>query len=290
MIVVRYTAADPRGQANWFQHELRSDDLVLIRECHTGGIVDETLVPEQADGWSGIRYLLDGPVVARAPGRCVELRQGDAFASSTVGTAPVRSLTMTTDVLHILWRRDSSVGRSISSSAKLRFSPLTDASLRRVVAALAADDRNAPCPSTTVHEVLVALRAEGLPVTPPTVDWAHPTALEDHAVAHAIERVAFPLSSRPMSVDLARELGVGEHHALRRANQYFRRFHLCARSWREYLRGQRVALGAFFMGRPEARTDRVARLLGFQSPTSFCHAFLAAGLASPREVQRELLA
>ncbi len=288
VIVVRYTARGPSGGGLWVQHELRSEDLVVIREVHRGGIVDETLAPERADGWAGVRYLLEGPGVACLPDRSVDLRAEDAIVCSKVGRAPVRSLTMTTDVLHIVWRRDSAIGASVPQDVKLAFSPLTRASLRRVVESLAAEDQGAG-PFGAIREALLALRSEGLPVAPPPANGHHSASVNDYAVARALERVAFPLSTRPMSIDLSRALGVGEYHALRLANRYFRCFHLCVRSWRDYLKGQRVALGAFFMGRPGARTDEVARALGFQSPTSFCHAFLSAGLPSPQKVQRSLL-
>ena len=76
----------------------------------------------------------------------------------------------------------------------------------------------------------------------------------------------------------------------RRANDHFRRFHISVSSWRQYVQGMRVGLGSFFMSQRRARTEHVSRLLGFGSPTSFCHAFHDAGLPSPLAVQRQLLA
>lgn len=284
MILVRYTAAGPREGARWFQHELRSDDLIVIRDCHRGGILDETLLPEGATGWAGVRCVLEGPVAVHRPGGTTDLHPGDVFVSPIAGSAPVRSLTSVTDVLHIVWRCEGAGGSAIAGEDALSLSPQTRASLRALVDALATDD--AP-PLHALDDSLAALRAEGIPVRGPS---SVGTPGGEEEVARALERVMFPLSSQPMSVDLARALGVGEHHALRRVNQYFQRFHLSTRSWRDYLRGQRLALGAFFMGRPDATTEEVACALGFRSPTSFCHAFQDAGLPSPRALQQALLA
>lgn len=291
MIFVRYELGDPSVGARWEQQELRGDDLVVIRERHEGAFFDESLAIERATGWGHLRYVLDGPLVTRGAAPAVELRAQDALVSAAVGDAPVRALTTSTDVLHVAWRAGSDLARALrpASGTRLGLSPLSHASLRQVAESLRDADPGSTSPLRATRAMLEALRAEGLPFDPSALAAARPVLADEHEVARALERVTFPLSRHPTSVDLARALGVTESHALRRVNRYFRRFHRCVGSWRDYLRGQRVMLGAFFMARRDARTESVARVLGFRSPTSFCHAFDAAGLPSPRVLQRALV-
>jgi transcriptional regulator GlxA family with amidase domain len=136
-------------------------------------------------------------------------------------------------------------------------------------------------------EALRVFRASGVPFGSDAEDHvANDVAPEAHAFAQALESTANRLGDQPMAVDLARALGVGQRQALRRAHDHFRAFHLTVTTWREYMLGVRLAMGAFFSAAPGARTDAVSRLVGFGSPVSFCHALHAAGLPSPQELQR----
>jgi hypothetical protein len=89
-----------------------------------------------------------------------------------------------------------------------------------------------------------------------------------------------------MAVDLAAALGVGERQALRRANDHFHAFHLTISTWRQYVSGIRLAVGAFFMTAPGAKIEEVSERIGFRTPTSFWHALHDAGLPSPQKLQR----
>jgi AraC-like DNA-binding protein len=167
------------------------------------------------------------------------------------------------------------------------------AKLRQLADALGDGNAVPGAVASAAGEVIAALRAEGFPLRATAyaaLTGAQANDMAEQHLANAVERSLTPLSSQPTSVDLSRALGVGEHHALRRANGLFRRFYFSVAGWREYLRRRRIDLGAFFMGRPDARTEDVAHVLGFRSPTSFCHAFQAASLPSPRAVQDHLLA
>lgn len=195
-------------------------------------------------------------------------------------------LTRESDVLIVGWRT-TGVGAPLAHDVRLAPSKAAVSRLRCLATLLA--DRDAPPASldTAASEVVEALRAEGFPLVADAVPAADAAT---RRLASAVESSLRSFASQPTSADLADALGVGEHHALRRANAWFRRFYFSVNGWREYLRVRRLDLGAFFMGRPDARTEDVARTLGFRSPTSFCHAFKAGGLPSPRAVQSWLLA
>ena len=290
MIIIRHRARGPSGGAVWTQDELRGPDLVFVRSRYEGAQRDETFCPETAEGCSSIRFVLGGPMVVRAGVGTADLRQGQLYASATHGTAAARALTPKTDLLVIGWRRGTGAGGTIAHDVRLGPSPLTTARLHRLADALADVDATRSCVCTAADDVIAALRAEGFPFLPTASLSDLRNDTPEQRLAEAVEQSLAPLSSQPSSVDLSRALGVGEHHALRRTNEHFRQFYFSVRGWREYLRRRRIDLGAFFMGRPDARTEDVARALGFRSPTSFCHAFQAAGLPSPRAVQHHLLA
>jgi hypothetical protein len=136
-------------------------------------------------------------------------------------------------------------------------------------------------------DMLGVLRASGVPFEPDAERAVvHDVSVEAHAFARALESTVNRLSVQPMALDLAKELGVGERQALRRANDHFRAFHLTVTNWRDYMLGVRLAMGAFFSAAPGAQTAVVSKLAGFGSPVSFCHALRAAGLPSPQELQR----
>lgn len=286
MLIVRHHVRGPSGEATWLQEELRSPDLVFVRSRYSGARRDETFSSERAEGCSSIRVVLEGPLVAHVDGSPVDVREGELVASAIHGTCRARTLEPHSDVLIVGWR-NRGVGDPFVRDVRLALSTGAMSTLRRLAEALA--DRAAPTESldAAASDVVDVLRAEGFPLSPEAVPAAD---AETRRLAAAVESSLASFATQPTSLDLSRALGVGEHHALRRANAWFRRFYFSVHGWREYLRVRRLDLGAFFMGRPGARTEDVARALGFRSPTSFCHAFQTAGLPSPRAVQSLLLA
>ncbi len=289
MLHLRHTLGDPQLGASFVQDELRTHDLVVLRVRHDGGIADDALertVTTVRAGWSMVRFVVEGPVLVRDGAHGIAVERGEAFASSEWGSAPARSLTTASETLLFAWRSGGSLGPSLPHDGLLRLSPTARNGLFDLAHAMAARE-----PASTVRATRAAaaiFSAAGLPL-----DAAAPLAAaprSSHDFARALERVLFPMTSQPMAVDLARALGVCERQALRRANDHFRRFHISVSSWRQYVQGMRVGLGSFFMSQRRARTEHVSRLLGFGSPTSFCHAFHDAGLPSPLAVQRQLLA
>lgn len=285
MLLVRRTFDDGREGCRWTHEALRDEDFVIVRERHRGGVFDETLVPEAGTACAALRYVLHGRLFAHAAHGGVELRAGDLLLSSMYGGAPVRSLTMDADTIQIVWRCGGPAGTALPHDARLRLSFDANARFLRLAESLSHGDRFSAIEASV--DVLDVLRATGVPLDSIALRASEVT-VDTRDTARAIER-AFPLSSHPTSLDLARALGICEPHALRRTNAHFRRYYRCVPSWREYLRNTRLYVGAFFMGRPGARTEDVARALGFRSPTSFCHAFEAGGLRSPQRVQRDLL-
>ena len=136
-------------------------------------------------------------------------------------------------------------------------------------------------------DVLDVLRASGAPLERDAIaSIARDVPDQAHAFARALERSFGREGEQPMAVDLSRELGVGERQIHRRASDHFRRFHLSVSSWREYVTGIRISVGTFLMSAPDARSESVARYLGYSSPSAFCHALRDHDLPSPQAIQR----
>lgn len=275
MIVLRHAMSDPQHGGVWRQDEIRGEDLIIVRERQRGAIVDERIVPERVEGWSAARLVLDGPLTTAAG----DLREGDVLLTPAYGDVPARTLDDVLDTITIIWRSNGAVGGPLASADRVRLSPLALRSLQRLAQSLSDDD---------ALDALDALRAAGVPIA--RDPFIAPPTRDEIEVAQAVERVLLPLSNQPMTVDLARALGVCERHAARRVNAYFSRYYRSLTTWREYVRGIRVLLGTFFIAQPKATTESVSRLLGFSSPTSFCHAFRDAALPPPMTVKRALAA
>ena len=275
----------PETGAVFTQHELRDNDLIVIRTVHAGGRNDDALeqvMTTEGSEWSGMRFVVDGPLLVRHGAGATVVSPGEAFASPAWRDAAARSLTDRSDVLAIVWR--SPGPRVIGGHGLVTLTPPARAGLLRLAGTIA--ERDTASAVWAAREAIACLRAVGILVN--EVSRA-PLPPPDHAFARALERTFFPMTSCPMAIDLARALGVGERQALRRANAFFRHYYASGSTWRDYVRVMRVGLGTFFMSHPQARTEHVSRLLGFASPTSFCHALHEAGLPSPRAVRRALL-
>jgi hypothetical protein len=133
------------------------------------------------------------------------------------------------------------------------------------------------------------LRAEGLPFDPvgasdlvESVDPLMPRL--SAAMGDALSR----LSGNPASVDLEDAFGASRSTIGRLVDAFLRRYRLNGRSWRPFRDRWRLVGGAVLMSAPGARTEEIARAVGFGSSNAFCHAFAQAGLPSPGRVRAVL--
>lgn len=274
---------DPLSGALWTQDELRTEDLVVVRATHHGGQHDdgvERAVTTGGSSHAAVQFFLEGPHQLRQNAHDIEIAGGTVSASHDLRASVSRSMSHRSDVLVLAWRKESALGRALAHDDLLDLSPKGRAALAQLAHAMRANDR----PVDALRNALAALAAAGVPVDP-NVRFAPPTAGEIE-VARAIEATVFPLTARPMAVDLARALGVGERQTLRRVNTFIAKYYASGSTWRGYVHAMRIGLSAFFMSHPRATTEHVSQLLGFSSPTSFCHALQLAGLPSPSAMQR----
>ncbi|XXY44974.1 hypothetical protein WME91_33740 [Sorangium sp. So ce269] len=285
MLYLHHTCEQPSTRQKFVQEELRSAALhLLLRHCD-GGIYDERfdLLPSGIGPCMDLLLVVRGRAAVRSPGGVIELQEGEGWLSPRLHAAPARSLAPGTSLLHLLWRPGGPAGDGLPDGGLVRVAPGTWTTLRPGP----PGDRQS---ALRFGERLAAeLRGQGVPLAPDAFEAAGASIEPAHATfARALQQVLFPLSARPMAVDLARALGCSERHALRIANRYFGLYHLTVCNWREYVHRMRLGMGLLFMSDKSSRTDQVSALLGFASPVTFCHALQAAGLPSPGAVRETL--
>lgn len=171
---------------------------------------------------------------------------------------------------------------------------LAPASLRRLkaVAAPWLDDSEAhgvALPSQAA-ELLAILRSEGLPLSA-----ASPEELRDdipereRRLLLALDRNLSAQRHQPTLQDLQDELDMSERHIRRLLLEVQERYGFpTGKGWRDHLRGWRLPVAAALMSVKQARTEDVAKMLGFSSPAVFCDVMARAGLPSPRSISDAL--
>jgi len=150
-----------------------------------------------------------------------------------------------------------------------------------LAAALEAS-RDGVTASALLADILSLLRAQGAPFAPISPDdLIEPVTSSVVRLARALDTVLSELATGPALVDLDSALGLSIRQINRVITQFNRRYGFNALGWRDTRNRRRLLVGASMMTAPGARTELVARAMGYSSPTGFCHAFGLAGLPSP---------
>ncbi len=141
---------------------------------------------------------------------------------------------------------------------------------------------NAATASLVLADIVSLLRAQGAPFTRAGAkDLVEPVADPVVRLGRALDVVLSRLAQAPALVDLDTALGLSVRHMNRVITQFNRRYGFNSLGWRDTRNRRRLLVGATMMTAPGARTELVARAMGYSSPTGFCHALGLAGLPSP---------
>lgn len=136
--------------------------------------------------------------------------------------------------------------------------------------------------SLLLAEVVALLRAFGGPFDPVRAgDLIEPVTAPVVRLSRALDAVLSSLERSPTMVDLDDVLELSARQINRAVAQFNERYGFNASGWRDTRNRRRLLVGATMMTAPGAKTELVARAMGYASPTSFCHAFDDAGLPSP---------
>jgi hypothetical protein len=135
---------------------------------------------------------------------------------------------------------------------------------------------------TILAEVLALLRAEGAPFADLSAhNLIETTPNPVIRLSHALDVVLSRLEQGPGLVDLDAALGLSPRQINRVVTEFNRRYGFNSLGWRDTRNRRRLLVGATMMTAPDARTELVARAMGYSSPTGFCHALALADLPSP---------
>jgi hypothetical protein len=100
-------------------------------------------------------------------------------------------------------------------------------------------------------------------------------------LSRALDDALSRLDGGPMLVDLEATLKLSQRQIHRIVTRFNRDYGFNSGGWRDTVSRRRLLVGSSLMTAPGARTDTIARALGYASPTGFCHALALADLPSP---------
>jgi hypothetical protein len=151
--------------------------------------------------------------------------------------------------------------------------------------ALARDLAGCAEPAAAMHhtaELIARLRACGAPLDRVGAGaLVEPVPESTRRLSGALDAALSDLAGAPMLVDLGGALGLSPRQLNRVVAAFNARYGYNSLGWRDTRNRRRLLVGASMMTAPGARTDGVARRMGYASPTGFCHALAEAGMPSP---------
>lgn len=226
-----------------------------------------------------ISILISGEARADENGKRVWLGAGDFTvsdggakrgASGAYSGGTLRQLLVEWDpaVFGVAYDRDLEAN---SVSAKDR-SGLEAAALRAISEPTSADG---------MIEVVDLLRAIGLPLERMDAGELRPGSAITRALHQSIAQHLSNLQRFPSIDDVANDLRWNQRRIHRAIKALGETYVLHWSDWRTVLHIHRMMSATRLLSAPGATTEMVARLTGFRSPTSLCHAFAKAGLPSP---------
>jgi hypothetical protein len=131
-------------------------------------------------------------------------------------------------------------------------------------------------------ELLDVLRSVGASLArAPAGSLVEATGAQTKRLSRALDTVLSHLAAGPALTDLDELLALSPRQMNRVVAGFNERYGFNSAGWRDTRNRRRLLVGATMMTAAGARTELVARAMGYASPTSFCHAFDLANLPSP---------
>jgi AraC-like DNA-binding protein len=265
----------------------------VIRLVELKGVMDDERLGSPAVGRgieearARLTLVLAGRLCVWARDRAWELGAGEG--ALVVPLSLMSSAGGPCVVVELDWALDSQV----PSASFLRLSPGLSGSAWEVARALGAagSGEGAPPFARAAAGLTARLRAAGIDV-PLHRGVEHDAA--GQRVIDALDGALSRLDLHPQSVDLEARLGCSRWTLTRVLHQFHTTYGVCGigggtdwRSVRDFARLQ----GARILSTQEgASLGAVARSVGYRSTEAMCHAFANAGLPSPGQVRRSILA
>ncbi|CAN5253977.1 hypothetical protein BH09MYX1_BH09MYX1_67450 [soil metagenome] len=238
-----------------------------------------------------ISIVLAGRARAEENGRRVWLSPGEVLASDG-GAVRGGTMAYTGPALRQLLVEWDPAVFGAAHDRSLETSTLSATDLARLDAA-ATRAVTEETSALGIAEVFALLRAIGAPLAAIEDRKSEASRAPVSSLHAAVADQLSALARFPSIDDLASRLDSNQRRLHRHIRTLAERFSLPWNDWRSALHSQRILDATRLLAAPGATTEVVARLTGFRSPTSLCHAFAKAGLPSPgtlaRAAQREVL-
>ena len=277
MLVLRRIAHEPISGARYEIHEALHTQFRVRVTRTVGVILDEHLLYPATD-WTGdgarpqVEVTLEGRLRNTENG---EMRWVDPGSFALGGALASLYARVERDslILSVDWALGSLGARIPRGLPSGELSATSHNELIDHAHALIGGD------VAVVPRVLEVLRAEGVPLDPISAEDLHLSIdEEDRAVVAALTTAMTNLGASPMSVDLERTLGRSRRHVVDSVRRVAARFGLNGSDWRSLRDRFRLNAAAVLCTHEHARTEHVARAVGYGSARALCHALARAGL------------
>jgi AraC-like DNA-binding protein len=140
-----------------------------------------------------------------------------------------------------------------------------------------------------IGRVMARLRAAGVPFDCwRAKDLLTPVPGSLQRVADAVGGHLSRIGDKPGTADLEAALGVSRRRVAQLVAELSSRYGMNGTDWRTMRDRWRLQAAMLAMSHREARTEEVARAVGYGSPNAFCHAFREAKLPSPGLIRTAL--
>jgi hypothetical protein len=140
-----------------------------------------------------------------------------------------------------------------------------------------------------VGAIFARLRSAGVPFDAwRAKDLIVPVPPTLQRVADALGRNLSRIGTQPGTAELERELGLSRRRIAQLVGELASRYGLNGTDWRTMRDRWRVLASLLAMSHPLARTEAVARAVGYGSANALCHAYREASLPSPSQVRAAL--
>jgi AraC-like DNA-binding protein len=289
--------------------EFRMDDFAhsdfRVRvERHRGVVLDESMVyPNVAWTGYGARPRLD--LVLRGTVRVIEngvvqwLKPGDFTIGRALDSLYLRMQGDEILTLAVEWNlgtlsSSAPIGLPSGSLDVSDIAHLT-AAAEQLLDARALDpalalDRGAEGPTAgIIASILSRLRSVGVPFDRFRArDLVSAVSAASQRTASAIGRALSRINEKPSLPGIAAELGLSPRRVADVIAELTTRYGFNGHDWRAMRDRWRLTMSAVALSHPLARTEDVARAVGYGSSNALCQAFRIANLPSPGQVRARL--
>lgn len=295
MLSFRRSFAMPEIGVMYTVHDFAHPNF-RVRAEHGRGISADEALMFPAVAWSGYgdRPRLD--IILRGDARDVEngvtrwLRSGEFTIGRALDSLYMRTQGEELLCLSVEWNLGSlgttaPIGLPMGSLDAAAVEHLTTATLDL----LANNEEVTGSPLSIISRVLARLRSVGVPFDAWRArDLVVPVPSTLQRVADAVGRNLSRLATKPGTANLEQDLGVSRRRVAELVSELAARYGLNGTDWRTMRDRWRLLSSLMAMSNPRARTEDVARAVGYSSANAFCHAYREANLPSPGMVRTEL--